>query len=130
NKENGLGSFVPEDIKTMIRIKEEMKKIPNMEIPLDSDYLIIETGGSIEGWGAALYKKDNKYASKSSKKLCRYNSGKFKEKGIVSGIDAEVLAPRYALESFELFIIGGECFTLRTDCISIVKYFANMKETK
>lgn len=101
-----------------------------MRIPIEMDYLIIETDGWIEGQGAALYKKENQFSPKSSEILYRYNSGKFKEKGIVSGIDAEVLALRYALESFELFIIGRNKFTIRTDCISIVKYFAKMKETK
>lgn len=53
-KKNGSRNFDNEDIKIMIRIKEEIKKILKMEIPLDIDYLIIEIDGSLDGWGTAL----------------------------------------------------------------------------
>ncbi|KAJ8765619.1 hypothetical protein K2173_014741 [Erythroxylum novogranatense] len=45
-------------------------------------------------------------------------------------VDYEILALRYALESFKLFIIGKADFTIRTDCLAIVRYFTKMKNEK
>lgn len=49
-------------------------------MPLDSEYLIIETDGSMTGWGAILICKPNKYTDKSTERICRYNSGNYREK--------------------------------------------------
>ena len=42
--------------------------------------------------GAVLLAKPHKYSAKNTEKICRYSSGKYKEKGNISSIDAEVLA--------------------------------------
>ena len=41
-------------------------------MPLESDYLIIETDGSFEGWGAILKSRPHKYSSKQEEKICAY----------------------------------------------------------
>ena len=89
-------------------IKEKCKTLPELNLPLDTDYLIIETDGSSDGWGAILYKKPNKYSEKKTEEIARYASGKYKEKGLIIGVDAELLAINYAILAFELYIIGKE----------------------
>lgn len=75
-------------------------------------------------------KSDISYLIKEKKKICRYWSGSYREKWNTASIDVELLAIRYALESFELFILGKEEFTIRTDCTAIVKYYNKMKTEK
>lgn len=43
--------FNIKDIKLVQKIKEKIKDIPDLSVPLETDYLIIETVGSFEGWG-------------------------------------------------------------------------------
>lgn len=121
--------FNQEDILIVRQVKEIVKNLPELELPLDSDYLIIQTDGSSKGWGAILIKKPHKYSPASEEKICRYSSGSYKEKGNISSIDAELLAVIYALDSFELFIISKKEFTIRTDCEVIDKFYKN-KESK
>ena len=49
--------------------------------------------------GAVLLEKPHKY---SVKKNCRYSSGKHKDKGNISSIDADILATTYATDSFRI----------------------------
>lgn len=42
----GQKHFNIEDIKLVQQIKEKVKNIPNLQIPLESDYLIVQTDGS------------------------------------------------------------------------------------
>ena len=123
----GQRYFNIEDIKLVQKIKERLKDLPKLDMPLDTDYLIIETDGSLTGWGAILIAKPNKYAGKDLEKIVRYNSGNYKEKGNISSIDLELLAVNYALDSFELFIISKKEITLRTDCEAIVSFVNKMK---
>ena len=69
-------------------MKEQIKTIPELALPLDTDYLIIETDGCNTGRGAILLWKPHKYADKSTEMICRYNSGKFKEKGNINSMNA------------------------------------------
>lgn len=94
---------------------------------LDSDYLIIETDESMIGLGAILIRKPNKYTDKSTERICRYNSGNYKEKGNLSSIDAKLLAVNYVLDSFELFIIAKKEITIRTNYVAIVSFVNKMK---
>ncbi|KAL4579631.1 hypothetical protein LXL04_015785 [Taraxacum kok-saghyz] len=118
--------FNQEDVKLVQTLKEKIKNLPELALPLDTDYLIIETDGCSQGWGAVLCCKPNKFSEKSLERICRYNSGKYKEKGNISSIDAELLAISYALDSFELFIISKKEITLRTDCETIVSFYNKM----
>lgn len=38
-------------------------------MPIESNYLIIETDGSFEGWGAVLKSRPHKYSSKKEEKI-------------------------------------------------------------
>lgn len=126
-RKNGQRFFNQEDIELVKIIKQKCKNLPDLNLPLDSDYLIVETDGSAKGWGATLLRKRNKYDQKSDEKLSRYASGQYREKGNISTIDAELLAIIYALKAFDLYLINKKEFTLRTDCEAIVKYYNNLK---
>ena len=57
--------------------------------------------------------------------ICIYSSGQYKERGLTSGIDQEILTVNYALGSFSLFLINKKEILVRTDCEAIVKFFNN-----
>jgi len=124
----GQKHFNIEDIKLVQQIKEKVKNIPELSIPLETDYLIIETDGSFQGWGAVLKARPNKYSDKIEEKICAYQSGKYKEKGNMSSIDAEVLAIIYGLNSFKLYILNKNEILVRTDCEAIVKFHQKINQ--
>ena len=95
----GQKYFNKEDINLIKKLKTLVTKLPPLALPLINDYLVIETNGCSLGWGVVLLAKPNKYSEKKIEKICRYTSGKYKEKRNISSIDAKVLAIIYALES-------------------------------
>ncbi len=123
----GKKHFNIKDIKLVQQIKEKVKNIPELSISLETDYLILETDGSFQGWGAVLKARPNKYSDKIEEKICAYQSGKYKEKGNMSNIDAEVLAIIYGLDSFKLYILNKNEILVRTDCEAIVKFHQKNK---
>ena len=92
--------------------------------------MIIETDGYSLGCGGVLLAKPHKYSAKNTEKICRYSSGKYKEKGNISSIDAEVLAIIYAIDSFRILIISKKEITIRTDCEAIVKFYKLKNEKR
>ena len=76
-------------------------------------------------WRVVLKTGPHKYSNKIEEQICRYSSGQFKEKGLISSIDKEILAVNYVLDSFRLFILNKKEILVRTDCEAIVKYFNN-----
>ena len=126
----GQKYFNQEDIKLVKSLKEIVTKLPPLDLPLINDYLIIETDGCSLGWGAVLLAKPHKYSAKNTEKICRYSSGKYKEKGNISSIDAEVLAIIYAIDSFRILIISKKEITIRTDCAAIVKFYKLKNEKR
>ena len=102
------------------KIKEVVKTIQDLKLPLDTDYLIIESDGCAKGWGAVLKTRPHKYSSKIEEQISRYSSGWFKEKGLTSSIDREILAVNYALDSFRLLLLNKIEILARTDCEAIV----------
>lgn len=103
---NGQKTFNHEDIKLVQKIKQLVVKLPDLNLSVDADYIIIETDGCAQGWGAVLKAKPHKYSLVKEEKCCGYASGKYKEKGYIASIDAELLAVVYALDSFRLSIIN------------------------
>ena len=72
-----------------------------------------------------LKSKPNKYSPKNEEQICRYSSGQYKENGLTSSIDQEILAVNYALDSFRLILLNKKEILVRTDCKAIVKFFNN-----
>jgi ribonuclease HI len=109
-------------------IKDKVKDLKSLELPLDGHYFIIETDASKEGCGAILKQKPNKYPPKSEEKICRYASGSYKLK-TVNNTDREILAIIHAINSFRLYLSFKE-FTVRTDCEAICKYYNQINSKK
>ena len=65
----GQKYFNKKDIELVKKIKEEVNRLSKLKLPLDTDYLIIESDGSSLGWGATLLAKSNKYDNKIKKKF-------------------------------------------------------------
>ena len=74
--------------------------------------------------------KPHKYSAKNTEKIYRYRSGKYKEKGNISSIDAEVLTITYTIDSFRILIISKKEITIRTDCEAIVKFYKLKNEKR
>nr|KYP56645.1 Putative polyprotein [Cajanus cajan] len=113
-----------EDIKLVKQIKEMVKNLPSLSLPLDTDYLFIECDGCELGWGAILKKKKNKYDNISEEQICRYASRKYHTKSQIysTSTDYEVNVVINGLKTFELFLINKSEITIRTDCEAIVAY--------
>ena len=90
-RKGGQRYFNSEDVRLVQTIKELVKNLKPLELPLDDNYFIIETDASISGWGAILKQKPNKYSPKVEEKICRYASGSYKLKTI-NNTDREILA--------------------------------------
>ena len=111
-RKNGQKYFNFEDVKLVKEIKEKVKNLKPLELPLDNNNFIIETNASISGWGAILKQKPNKYSPESEERICRYASGTYKLK-TVNNTDREILGVIHALNSFRLYL-GFKEFTIRT----------------
>jgi hypothetical protein len=98
-RKNGQKYFNSKDIKMVRIIKDKVKNLKPLELPLDNHYFIIETDASKDGWGAILNKKHNKYSPKSEEKIYRYASGSYKLK-IVHNTDSEILTIIHDINSF------------------------------
>ena len=75
--------------------------------------------------GAVLKTKPHKYWSKVEEQICKYSTEQYKEKGLTSSIDQEILVVNYALDGFWLFLLNKKEILIRTDCEAIVKIFNN-----
>ncbi|KAG6493297.1 hypothetical protein ZIOFF_048276 [Zingiber officinale] len=76
------------------KIKKVITNYPNLAIPLEQCYIILETDGCMEGWGGICKWNPQKYDAKSEEKICAYASGKYSP--IKSTIDAEIHADEQA----------------------------------
>ena len=117
------------DIKLVKVIKETVKNIKSLELPLVTDYIIIEVDGCKEGWGVIILCKSDKYNPKDTKKICSYASGSLNKTGMNwTSIDYEIQALINALEKFKIFL--HKEFTVRTDCEAIVRFIKNDQSKK
>ncbi|GJY08086.1 ORFIII-like polyprotein [Tanacetum coccineum] len=67
----------PSDYELVRKIKEQVQNYPDLEIPLENAYIILETDGCMEGWGGIVKWKKSKEDPRSSERICAYASGKF-----------------------------------------------------
>ena len=116
-KNTGQNYFNQEDIKLVQKIKELVKNLPTLHLPLKNKYKIIQTDTSKTRWGRILLALTNNL----EEKLCSYCSGTFNEyQKNFSSTDLEIEAIILVLEKFQLFL-NQEQFTLRTDWENIKK---------
>jgi ribonuclease HI len=127
-RKNGQRYFNSEDIKLVRLIKERVKELKPLELPLEESYFIIETDASQHGWGAILKQRPTKFSAKSEEKICRYASGSYKLK-TVNNTDREIMAIINAINAFRLYL-GFKEFTVRTDCEAICRYYNQLNSKK
>ena len=101
-KPTGQRFFNSADIKLIQKIKSMCNYLPTWTLPLETNYKIVEIDSSEERWGVVLYCKPSQYSEKSTERICRYSSGKYKEKGQFSFLDFEILGVINAINSFRL----------------------------
>nr|CAE02744.2 OSJNBa0006B20.7 [Oryza sativa Japonica Group]CAH67571.1 H0315A08.1 [Oryza sativa] len=127
-RKNGQRYFNSEDIKLVRLIKERVKELKPLELPLEESYFIIETDASQHGWGAILKQRPTKFSAKSEEKICRYASGSYKLK-TVNNTDREIMAIINAINAFRLYL-GFKEFTVITDCEAICRYYNQLNSKK
>lgn len=110
------------------KIKEKVQELPDLEIPPDEAYIIIETDGCMEGWGGVCKWKMNKGDSRREERVCAYASGKFKV--VQSTIDAEINACINSLEKLKIYYLDKREITLRTDCQAIISFYNKANSNK
>jgi hypothetical protein len=93
-RKNDQKYFNSQDIKLVKIIKEKVKDLKPLELPLDNHYFVIETDASKEGWGAILKQKPNKYSPKSEEKICRYASTRYKLKIVYNTVTPKKILER------------------------------------
>ena len=111
-KNIGQRHFNQEDIKLVHKIKELVKNLPTLHLPLESENKIIQTDVSQIGWEGILLVVTNI----REEKLCRYCSGTFNDyQKNLSSTKLEIEAIIVVSKKFKLFF-NQEQFTLKTYC--------------
>ncbi|KAG6476316.1 hypothetical protein ZIOFF_065555 [Zingiber officinale] len=62
-----------QDLELIRKIKKIIKELPDLSIPPNDCFIIIEADGCIEGWGGICKWKPKKYDSNSEEKICAYS---------------------------------------------------------
>uniref|UniRef100_A0A8F8XBN9 RNA-directed DNA polymerase n=1 Tax=Rubus yellow net virus TaxID=198310 RepID=A0A8F8XBN9_9VIRU len=110
------------------RIKGLVQNLPDLKLPTEEAYMIIETDGCMEGWGGVCKWKPMKADSASKEEICAYASGKFPT--VKSTIDAEIFAVMESLEKFKIFYMNKDEVTIRTDCQAIITFYEKLNAKK
>ncbi|KAG6504141.1 hypothetical protein ZIOFF_036472 [Zingiber officinale] len=85
------------------KIKKVITNLPDLAIPPEKCYIILETDGCMERWGGICKWKPQKYDPKSEEKICAYASGKYSP--IKSTIDAEIYVVMNSMDSFKIYYL-------------------------
>ena len=102
---NGQRYFNNEDVKLIQRIKEIVKNLGPIALPIDSYYKIIQTDASSKGWAGILIQKPTKGSPKDLEEIAMYSSGKFSEpESRKSSTELELLGIINTLNNFHIYI--------------------------
>nr|GEZ26576.1 ORFIII-like polyprotein [Tanacetum cinerariifolium] len=110
----------PSDYDLVRKIKEQVQNLPDLEIPPENAYTILETDGCMEGWGGVVKWKKSKEDPRNLERICAYASGKFSTTQSI--INAEINACINTLEKLKI--------TLRTDCQAIISFYNKTNSNK
>ena len=64
-----MKQFNLEDDKQIEKVKQTVTSLPDLKLPLDTDYMIVGSDGCEVSWGAILKSKPNKYAPKCEEQI-------------------------------------------------------------
>ncbi|KAG6499371.1 hypothetical protein ZIOFF_039137 [Zingiber officinale] len=118
---HGDRRFKESDWVIIRQIKSLVQSLPDLELPPNHAYVIIEIDGSMEGWGDVCKWKEKQYDPRNTEKIYAYASGKFST--VKSTIDAEIHACMEALTAMKIHYLDRKEVILRTDCHAIIKFF-------
>ncbi|GKC19027.1 Orf y [Tanacetum coccineum] len=118
----------PSDYELVKKIKEQVQNLPDLEIPPENAYIILETNGCMEGWGGIVKWKKSKEDPRSSERICAYASGKFST--TQSTFDSEINACINTLEKLKIYYLDKQEVTLRTDCQAIISFYNKTNSNK
>lgn len=125
---NGERKMNPQDGKIVEKIKEQVRNLPELEIPPSNAVILLETDGCMEGWGGICKWKMTKGEPRTKEKICAYASGRFNP--IKGAIDAEVQAVILSLEKFKIYYLDKRELVIRTDSKAIVKFYEKCADHK
>ncbi|KAG6467428.1 hypothetical protein ZIOFF_074751 [Zingiber officinale] len=125
---NGERRMNAQDWHLIREVKAMVKNLPNLTIPPEKCFVIIEADGCMDGWGGVLKWKQQKYDSKASEQISAYASGKLSPPK--STIDAEIHAVMNSLNSFKIYYLDKEELLIRTDCQAIISFFNKSAQNK
>ncbi|GJS06633.1 Orf y [Tanacetum coccineum] len=125
---HGDKSLKPSNYELIRKIKEQGQNLPDLEIPLENSYIILEIDRCMEGWGGIVKWKKSKRDPRSSEKIYAYTSGKFST--TQSTIDAEINACINTLEKLKIYYLDKHEVTLRTDCQAIISFYNKTNSNK
>ncbi|GJZ69933.1 ORFIII-like polyprotein [Tanacetum coccineum] len=75
------------DYELVRKIKEQVQNLPDLEIPPESAYIILETDGCIEGWGGIVKWKKSKGDPRSLEKIYAYFADAVTKTGVKINIE-------------------------------------------
>ncbi|GJR57816.1 hypothetical protein Tco_1499978 [Tanacetum coccineum] len=90
----------PFEYELVRKIKEQVQNLPDLDIPPENAYIILETDGCMEGYGG------------------------------ISPIDAEINACINTLEKLKIYYLDKQEVTLRTDCQAIISFYNKTNTNK
>ncbi|GJX14306.1 Orf y [Tanacetum coccineum] len=95
------------------KIKTKIQNLPDLEIPLEDTYIILEIDGCMKGWGGIVKWKNSKEGPRSSEKICAYASGEMKQLTAATVYSVEeVLQSHYASQK-----------NMKNTCEEVMKIF-------
>ncbi|QED42803.1 ORF3 [Dioscorea badnavirus A] len=125
---NGEKRMNEQDWALVKKVKGMIQNLPDLQLPPQSCYIILESDGCMEGWGSVCKWKHAKFDSKNEERICAYASGKFNPPK--STIDAEIHAVMNGLNSFKIYYMDKQEITIRTDCQAIISFFNKSAQNK
>ncbi|KAG6537596.1 hypothetical protein ZIOFF_002690 [Zingiber officinale] len=118
----------PHIIKKITEIKAQVQQLPDLEIPPEYAYIILETDGSMIGWGGVCKWKPKKVDPRSMERVCTYGHGKFPT--VKSVINAEIFVAMETMSALKIYFLDKEEITLRTDCQAIISFHNKSAKNK
>lgn len=103
------------------KIKRQIHNLPDLEIPPEDAFIILEVDGCMEGWGGVCKWRPRRNDPKSTEKICAYASGKFDIPK--STIDAEIHAVMNCMDKFKIHYLDKKELLIRTDCHAIMAFY-------
>nr|WEX32083.1 polyprotein [Dioscorea bacilliform SN virus] len=125
---NGEKRLNSEDWRLIREVRATIRSLPDLELPPNDSFIVIEADGCMEGWGGVCKWKKLKKDFKRNEKVCAYASGKFDPPK--STIDAELFAVMNSLDKFKIHYLDKKELLIRSDCQALISFYNKSSENK